>query len=152
MGPDTQLTITYGFLALVGGFILRAVWFGVKQRDDYLSLKRKVDTMWTGQLRRGHIEAERSKVLVTTPGNVPDLLNPRVRELFDGIKWELREAYRRNWRALSIDDLMLEIEDRFGARIVEEVCRPLGLIELACLHAAVIVCREEESIERVRAQ
>ena len=68
---------------------------------------------------------------------------PEVLVRFEPLKADLQALYREIGNALPADAFPLEIERRFGERILQEVCIPLGLNLGACLIAAVAIAKGE---------
>lgn len=149
MGDVDIVKAAAGFGAVVAAVV--AVWRGaafvLRMRDYLMEMDRQMKIMWGAQVRRGQVEAERSGVIITTPGALPDVLDSRVRDRFFPLRDDLRASYRAAWTQLPFNSLLLEIEAKFGQRIVEAVCRPLGLTQGACWHAAAIICQETDSIQ-----
>ena len=59
----------------------------------------------------------------------------------------IRSFYRGLGRHPTSRELLLDIERRFGARIVAEVCIPQGLFEGACLLIALAVATGNPTVE-----
>lgn len=58
------------------------------------------------------------------------------RGLYDWLLPELRALYARIGRRVTRHELMLEIEKRWGDKIVEKVCIPKGMSKGECLSLA----------------
>lgn len=102
-------------------------------------LEVKVETMWLFHLRRGMAEAV-DKGLGTL--NSPLVVNDKARQVFGDFGKELEEFYRQLARTLSDAELALEIEMRFGDRILKEVCVPNDMKYGSCLLIAVAIAKQ----------
>ena len=112
------------------------IWVGGKRMGQ---IELKVDTLWDFQLRRGISEAvQKGAATVNSPVTITD----EARKWMSSLAVELRAFYRTLGRTLSDRDLAIEIERRFGERLVKEVCIPRGIFEAACLVIAVHVAKE----------
>ena len=100
-----------------------------------------VDTMWDFQIRRSAAELVFRGVGTV---NSPVTVSAEAKSWLKGLATELRTFYRRLGRTLTERDLLLEIERRYGARILREVCIPHGLFEGACLLIAAAVACEPQ--------
>jgi hypothetical protein len=98
-------------------------------------LKVCVDTMWLFQLRRGLTEVE-TKGLGKI--NSPVQLTDQANELMKPLLRDLREFYETiNGEQLGIVELAVAIEQQFGHRLIEEVCKKVGITDAACLVLAI---------------
>ena len=77
------------------------------------------------------------------------IVSGELRERFEPLKADLQVMYQNAKVLYGVSDLddhfnallAMEIERRFGHRIVQDICFPMGLREGACLVAALIVAR-----------
>lgn len=115
-------------LLAVGGLVFK---FG--------QLATKVDTMWEFQMRRAVSEGVKQGVLRR---NSPIALDENAKQWMSGLAGQLRTFYARQGRRLTEADLALEIERRFGDRILHEVCIPNGLFQGSCLVIAMQIAKE----------
>ena len=69
-------------------------------------------------------------------------IHPKVREYFSALLPDLHQFHLSEGYKLKDDELMLKIEERWGPRIVKEVCTPLGWKDGRCLVVAVKLVRE----------
>lgn len=110
----------------------------------YLILKvRRIDlnaqAIWAYLMRRGMAKALAGGLATK---NSPVQIHSDGRALLSKLGPELR-AFGAKHKRLSDDALALEIEKRFGERIMREVCVPNGLNDGECLYLATQVARGE---------
>jgi hypothetical protein len=75
------------------------------------------------------------------------IVNEKSKQWLFNMAAELRSFYRSIERPLSDLEITMEIERRFGDRILNEVCIPHNLNQGACLLIALAVARGDEAIE-----
>ena len=102
----------------------------------------KVDTIWSFVMRRAAGEAISLGLGVM---NSPIVFTPSAIQLMDGLADELKGFYSRLGRQITDAELALEIERRWGEKILKEVCIPMGMHLGACLLLAVAVAKKESS-------
>lgn len=129
---SSLITMAPGMLSLVGLVYV----LGVK----FTRLEVKVDTMWDFQMRRAMSEGLREGVL---KHNSPIAPTPEALAWLDSLKHELQSFYAKLGKRLSDRDLAIEIERRFGRKILEEVCIPHGLFQGVCLILAKEVAKQK---------
>ncbi len=129
------------------------VWTGLASR--LAKIEVKVDTLWENQqtawefqLRRGAIESVNR--------NIGEMNSPLVFDVnmlchFDKIKNDLI-ALRKLLEPVNDVQLSLNIERKFGPEIIEQVCKPFGLVHASCLLMAVCVARETNTIDVMNAK
>jgi len=66
----------------------------------------------------------------------------KAKGLFDWLAPELRRFYQRTGRRMTEYQLRLEIERRWGDKIVQKVCIPRGMSSFQCLTLAAMAARE----------
>ena len=125
------VSLVQGLVAILG-IIWLAGWRLAK-------LEVKVDTMWDFQLRRAVSEGLHQGAMTR---NSPVEVTEEAKAWMRPVAQELREFYKRLGRRLDERTLTLEIERRYGDRILEEVCIPRGLYQGACLLIAAAVAKE----------
>lgn len=111
-------------------------------------LEVKVETMWLFHLRRGMAEAVDKGVGTL---NSPLVLNEKARQMFGPFGGELEVFYSGLDRTLSDSELALEIERKFGDRILKEVCLPNDMKYGACLLIAVSLAKQGSKIDLTEA-
>jgi len=121
-----------GGLVPVLGLVYRA-------SAKFSAMSVKVDTMWDFIMRRAMSEAV-NKGIATL--NSPLVINSEAKALMAPLRARLQEFYLKEGQQMSDADMQLEIERRFGADIVREVCIPHNLHAGACLLIAVSVAKE----------
>ena len=106
----------------------------------------KVDTMWNFLVRRAEAEllgkglgTRDSPLILTAEGK------QQARAYLAGIAGDLQALGQQMGHCLSDPELMLVIEGRFGAYLVEHVCVPLHLEKGACLYLALDVAKNERA-------
>lgn len=90
----------------------------------------KADTIWEFLMRRATVVAIHNE---WGTFNSPFVPSEKGRALFTKLAPELRTFYIKLGRRLSENDLMLEIERRWGDRIVKEICIPANMSRGECL-------------------
>ena len=133
-------------LAGVGGFALvvfgKVFQFGVRlgRIEDRLErLQKNQDAMWTFQMQRGKSAGLNDGLLVM---NSPPVPVPEAIEWFEPLKSDLAAFYREfGTRGMTDEQLMLEIQKKFGAVIVDMICTPRKLNEGTCLIIALYVAK-----------
>lgn len=104
----------------------------------YGKLELKVDTLWEFQLRRGIVEGKMAEVLTQ---NSPVILRPALIAALESLAPELKAFYENGAYKLNEAQEAAEIERKFGARLMKEVCIPLGVLHGACIVGAMVYGR-----------
>lgn len=112
--------------------------------DKLTQLEVKVETMWLFHLRRGMAEAV-DKGMASL--NSPLVVNGKAREVFGVLGKELEDFYKQLGRELVDAELALELERKFGDRILKEVCIPNDMKYGACLLIAVSLAKQGAKID-----
>lgn len=99
----------------------------------------RVNTLWGFLLSRGIAEAVTKGVATM---NSPITVTEEAKAWFEPIVAQLRTFYDGEGRGLSDVNLAIEIERRFGDRILKEICIPHGLFMGACLVIALQLLRD----------
>lgn len=102
-------------------------------------LETKLNVCWDFVMRRATSEGVNMGILLAPGDDMRTSLEAR--SWFDGLKPALREFYRTAGKTLSDRNLFIEVERRFGDRLLHEVCIPHGMIAGACIWAAIDVAR-----------
>jgi hypothetical protein len=102
------------------------------------ALSTKVDTMWEFQMRRALSEGIQRGIVQV---NSPAIVVPEALEWMQGMADELRQFYDSIGKRLTDTELAIEIERRFGERILHEVCIPNKLYQGVCLIIAAEVAK-----------
>lgn len=111
----------------------------IQTRLVIAKLEVKVDTMWAFQMRRSISESVQKGVATM---NSPVKVTPEAKAWFETLRAELQAFYAKLGRKLTAHEMALEIERRFGDRMLKEVCIPQGLYEGVCLLIAMEVAKE----------
>ncbi len=112
----------------------------VDKFDDRIQVvETRVETLWAFQLRRAAIEVMNRGIGKV---NSPVVISDEAKSWMASLAEELKAFYRQMGRNLSTTQLAEEIERRWGAEIVKQVCIPHGLFQGACLLIAMEVARE----------
>ena len=143
-----------GVLAAVGGFALvifgKVFQFGKhlgtldekvdRLTDEVDKLRADKDAIWKALTQRGRVEGITKGLLVV---NSPDVIVPEALEWFKPLETALQAFYREyGTRGLTDEQLMLEIQKRFGETIVDIICVPRRLDQLFCLRIALHVAKQ----------
>lgn len=122
-----------GMVALAGWMWKMAVQFG--------RIEFKCDTMWDFTMRRAMVEAINKGVIeMNSPISVP----MATRSWYAHMEHELREWWHSRGRHLKERDQFIDCENRFGERIMREVCLPQKLNVGACIIAAIEIAKLED--------
>jgi len=104
----------------------------------FAKLELKVDTMWEFQLRRGIVEGKLADILQQ---NSPIRLDHKLLAALEPMKEELQAFYTNGASKMSEIEEAVEIERRFGAQIVKQICLPLAVSHGVCVVAAMVYGR-----------
>jgi hypothetical protein len=135
-------------VGVVGLFV--AVWVAlfsvirtsIKAASRFSRIEDRVQIMWDFLFRRAIAEAvDKGIARMNSPVTVNDVAKSWMKDF----KTDLQALYRSLGPAISDADLALEIERKFGERIVREVCIPQGLHSGECLVVAIAVAKEPVS-------
>lgn len=124
-------------LSILATVVMTAISTGVSM-IRIRSLEVKVDTIWSFLVRRAVSEGVQKGMMEM---NSPVAVSPESRALLSGMEWELRDFYDRVGAKLSDVAAMLEIEKRFGGRLLREVCTPHRMDKGECLVIALAVAK-----------
>lgn len=113
---------------------------------QYGRLELKVDTLWSSWLRQGLAEGKVSDIIRQ---NSPLSVSQEMIEALTPLKADLRKFYLSGGNKLSEIEQAIEIERRFGPRLVNEVCVPAGKPYGACLVAAMIYGKSFAKLQQV---
>ena len=117
--------------------LLGVVWISAVKLT---SLQVKVDTIWGFLMKRALSEA---LVQGVATRNSPVRVNDEAKKWMSDLIPPIRDFYAKLGRRNITDaELAMEIERRFGDRILHEVCIPRGLYMGACLLIAVQAAKE----------
>jgi hypothetical protein len=140
--------LVVAFMGLVGWLNSRVSDMEEKQGEVatvLAEMKVKVNTMWEFQMRRAISEVSSSGMGTI---NSPITMKPEVIACFGHIRDQLVELNcDPNFQALGSVDQLLEIEQKFGGKIFEEICLPNRLSHGACLIAALMVAKQVDSLD-----
>ena len=131
--------LTLGSLIIT---IFKAFKYYGDVKSNYAKLELKVETMWDFLTKRGESEGLQNALLTR---NSPLKVTEKAIEAFN--RYELTDDLKLFYRSmadkqLSDGDFMLEVERKFGQKMVEGICRELEIKEGACLVAASIIAKE----------
>lgn len=118
----------------------------VRRLIEFAAITVKVDTMWSFQMRRAMSEAVDRKLGTMES---PLTFTPEAIAALDPLKDELIEFYKSVPASMSDGEVLIEIEQKFGDRLLELVCIPLHLTNGACLLLAYSVAKQATSLELV---
>ena len=99
----------------------------------------KVDTMWNFQVHRAEIEAVSKGLAIR---NSPVFITKNAKSLMSSLKNELNIFYRKLDKNITHNDLMLEIEKKFGYILFNKICISNGLNNGECLLIAAEVAKD----------
>jgi hypothetical protein len=117
--------------------LLGVVWISAVR---ITSLQVKVDTIWSFLMKRALSEA---LVQGVATRNIPVQVTYEAKRWMGDLIPPIREFYSKLGRRNITDaELAMEIERRFGDRILNEVCIPHGLYMGACLLIAIQAVKE----------
>lgn len=106
------------------------------------SVQEQVTDLWAYIRRRAYAEAIEKGILEEHHAR----LSVKAKQVFKAdplLGQDLWQYYQNGGHELREDQLFVEIEKRFGERIVTSICIPLGIHAGACLLAAIQLCRED---------
>jgi len=107
--------------------------------NRFIRLEHKIDVLWDFHMRRAKTEFV-AKDLGTI--NSPIFLNPGTRGWYGGMAADLKMFYDKVGSRLTERELFIEIEQRFGDRLLKEICIPHGLTAGVGILGAMAICRE----------
>ncbi len=116
--------------------LIGLVWIGGVKMGQ---IEVKVDTMWSFLMRRAESEIINHGLGVK---NSPIVINDDAKHWVDSLSDELHKLYQQMGSDVTDEKLALEIEKRFGEKILKDVCIPHGLYAGACLLIALEVAKE----------
>jgi len=122
--------------------VVSVLYFGTVK---FAKLELKVDTMWDFQMRRNQAEAVHRGVATM---NSPIVVNDEARQWVEPIVAPMRAFYAKIGRKMTDSELALEIERRYGERILTEICIPRGISAGACLLIALQAVKGEATEEK----
>ena len=159
MTTENWIAICGMLIALIGAAIAASMRFAkIEAQLDYLkekikelpdcekdiaTIKERVEVIWEFLMRRALSEAV--KIGVATI-NSPVKIDPEACKWFGDMEAGLRALYEQ-FTGFSDAQMMLEIERRFGEKILKEVCLPHGLFAGACLFIALEVAKRANAAE-----
>lgn len=117
------------------------------KHDDYLQrfskLESRVEILWLFIMRRSLSESITDNMGTL---NSPFVPNEKCYGWFTSLKDDLKAFYNYN-KSLSDFDLIIAIEDKFGDRILRDVCVPNKLTSGVCLLIAASVAKGQKPVE-----
>lgn len=134
----------------------------VKKASDNAALLAelivKVNTMWDRQealankqliMRKQQMRlAESEAVVVGLASKASPLkFKPEVLSQLDQFKPDLQTFYKSKWYNLDDDELWLEVEDKFGTTLQDEICIPNKLWHGACVLMAMAVAKNTDTLD-----
>jgi hypothetical protein len=107
------------------------------------AMEVKIETVWGFLMKRALSEAV---VMGVATHNSPVRVTDEAKRWMSELMPPIREFYAKLGRRNITDaELAMEIERRFGDRILHEVCLPHGLYMGACLLIAIQAVREDSA-------
>ncbi len=76
--------------------------------------------------------------------NSPFLITQQARDCYKTIAVDLKDFYRKVGVHMTPNELFLEMQRRFGDRLLREVCIPMELISNACIVIAIEIAKEPD--------
>lgn len=122
-------------IVAVGGLV---IWI-VKVASRLSKMELKVDTTWDFLMRRAVSEAISSGVATK---NSPVIVTDEAKKWMKPLLGPIKDYYKNLGRNLTLSELAMEIERRFGEQILNEICIPHGLSQGACLLIAIQAAQE----------
>ena len=133
------MTIDHATIALALSVLsIIGTIYGVGYKMGRVELK--VDTMWDFMMRRATSEAVMSGVATIKS---PAVVNEEAKRWMAPLIGPIREFYAKLGRRMTDNELAMEIERRFGDRILQEVCIPHKLHMGACLLIAMQAAKDQ---------
>ena len=132
----TDLQVIFNTIASVMA-LLGVIWVAAVK---ITAMEVKIDTIWGFLMKRAMSEALAQGIATH---NSPVRITDEAKRWMGDLLPPIREFYVKLGRRNITDaELALEIEKRFGDRILHEVCIPHGIYMGACLLIAVQAVRE----------
>jgi hypothetical protein len=137
------------FLSLCVAAVSLRLAFRRSQRLDERELAEirvKVDTMWNFLLRRGVAEGVNNGLLTM---NSPVRLTPESARIMEVLGPELRAFREKDCPNADEKTLAIAIEEKFGDRLLKEVCIPNNITYGVCLLIATAVAKGEHELTEI---
>lgn len=130
-----------GIFALIAGIAAFIIKF-CSIISDMAKLELKVDTLWDFLMRRSIAHGlSEGKLYMNSPvspsASMEDMLEPFVPDL--------KQFYAKEGYKMTDRDLFIEIERRFGDRMMHDICIPANVYQGTCVLAAVKVVQKKEA-------
>ncbi len=87
-------------------------------------------------MKRGELEATTAGFL--TPGGQPTI---KAKEAFAFMAPDLARWYQEEGYGMEPRDLYLALEEKFVDDLIEKICKPYGLRQMACVHVAALIAQ-----------
>lgn len=116
------------------------------QEREIAEIKIKVETMWNFLLKRGAAEGVNNGMLTM---NSPLRLTPESAKVMEHMEAELRAFRDDKFPDADEKRLAMEIENKFGDRLVKEVCIPNNISYGVCLLIATAVARGGHALTEI---
>jgi hypothetical protein len=129
--------VLFTILVTIGGFM----W---KFSSRLARIEFKTDTVWDFLMRRAMSEAV-NKGLGTL--NSPLIITEDTQKWYNDMLSELQLFYNNSGYKLNDRDLFIEVEHRFGERLLKEVCIPKELDVGACILGAIAVLKGRVAVK-----
>jgi hypothetical protein len=116
------------------------------QERELAEIKVKVETMWNFLLKRGVVEGVAHGLLSI---NSPVRLTPESSIIMEHLRVELQDYRKNECPECSESELAMKIEEKFGSRLVHEICIPNNISFSACLLIATAVAKGEHTLTEI---
>lgn len=132
------LGVAFAALFGVAALLRRHTEDAKHSAERFACVELKVDTMWDFQMRRGYAEGRMSDIITR---NSPLRVRQDLWDALAPLHEALKAFYCDGGSHMNERDQFVELESRFGERLVDAVCIPLKISQGQCLLGAAIVGR-----------
>lgn len=144
-GMGTLLLGMAACMGVMGKFIINLLRWNNEQQKEIDKTRQQLKTVWDFQMRRAQVEvilAERKSMpAVSTACDVIPRIPAHIFMALATIAPDVRTFYRTLPPGISDDDAKLEIEERFGQWLMDNLCVPHNQTHGECLVYALSIAK-----------